>query len=182
MALRAFLAWSPKSIACVRTLWYACKRTLMASRMQAKQLRDAVRQLVVAHGVLNITRRPCGAQLSVPHAYALLELLRAPEGLTTTELAAQLSIDRTNVSRLVARMEDAGEVRRRTDAQDARAKTVMLTARGKRLAQGVDESSAAHFAEMCDDLRLPVGVVLESLQALGAVMTSAGSGRYEEET
>lgn len=152
----------------------------MANQHQAKQLRDAVRHLVVAHGVLNATQRPCGAPLAVPHAYALLELLSAPAGLTTTELATRLSIDRTNVSRLVGKMERDGEVRRRIDSEDARAKQVTLTPRGKRIARGVDASSASHFARLADSLSLPVKTVVEALTSLEKVMTEEQPNPTEE--
>lgn len=49
---------------------------------------------------------------SIPHAYALLELLHHGEPMTVSELAAHLAIDRTNVSRLCARMEEAGQLAR----------------------------------------------------------------------
>lgn len=135
----------------------------------ARQLRDAVRQLVVSHAVMDATQRPCGAALSIPHAYALLELLQAPRGLTATELARRLSIDRTNVSRLVMRMERTGEVERRVDTRDGRAKTVALTARGVRLAEGVDRSSAEHFAALARALEQPDAVV-HALRALVVAM------------
>jgi DNA-binding MarR family transcriptional regulator len=130
---------------------------------------------------LNATRRPCGAPLSVPHAYALLELLQIRRGLTTTELATKLSIDRTNVSRLVARMERAGEVKRRANSSDARAKTVMLTPRGKQLANAVDESSAEHFAQLAKALPVPLATVIQSLESLRVTMTRAAAHTDQED-
>jgi DNA-binding MarR family transcriptional regulator len=91
-----------------------------------------------------------------------------------------LSIDRTNVSRLVARMEGAGEVKRRTDSQDGRAKVVILTARGMRLAQSVDESSAMHFADVASGLEMAASTVIKSVQALGVAMTSQWSEAEQE--
>ncbi len=160
-------------LACDRTEHYVRSHALMTSLAEAKQLRDALRSLVVAHGVLDTGERPCGTPLNAPHAYALMELLEAPDGMTTTELSAKLSIDRTNVSRLVARMEANGEVRRRIDACDGRAKTVTLTAMGKRLAGQVDAASASHFAQLTTFLELPTKTVVDSLRALHKAMIAA---------
>ena len=74
----------------------------------ARALRDALRRLMVEHGALDDSCRPCGAALSLPHAHALLELLVAPGPVTVSQLAQRLRIDRTNVSRLCARMEALG--------------------------------------------------------------------------
>lgn len=140
---------------------------------RARRLRDAVRHLVVAHGSLEEARRPCGAEMSLPHAYALLELLRAGEPLTVSELASRLSIDRTNVSRLCARMEEAGELSRREHPEDARARLLRLTARGRRMAESVDESSARHFARLEQQLGADAGRVIETLEQLRAAMLVA---------
>ncbi len=140
---------------------------------EARRLRDAVRHLVVAHGSLEEARRPCGAEMSLTHAYALLELLHAGEPLTVSELASRLSIDRTNVSRLCARMEEAGELSRREHPDDARARLLRLTARGRRVADSVDESSARHFAHLKEHLGGNAARVIETLELLCAAMLSA---------
>jgi len=141
--------------------------------VRARRLRDAVRHLVVAHGSLEEARRPCGAEMSLPHAYALLELLHAAEPMTVSELATRLSIDRTNVSRLCARMDAAGELSRREHPDDARARLLGLTARGRRVAKSVDESSARHFARLERHLGGDAGRVIETLELLRAAMLSA---------
>lgn len=110
----------------------------------ARDLRDATRHLLLAHGALDDARRPCGTPLSMPHAHALIELLGAGP-LTVTALAERLSIDRTNVSRLCARLEELGELTRERHPEDGRAWLVRLTRRGERAARALDESSAAHF-------------------------------------
>ena len=142
----------------------------MPTKNKDRRLRDAVRRLVVAHGALEQARRPCGAELSIPHAYALLELLRAGRPMTVSELAATLAIDRTNVSRLCARMEEAGQLARASHPDDGRARALQLTARGKKLARSVDERSAAHFARLAERLDGPVGEVVAALDRLSIAM------------
>ncbi len=136
-----------------------------------RQLRDAVRRLIVAHGTLEEAKRPCGTPMSLPNAYALLALLDANRAMTVSELAARLAIDRTNVSRLCARMEKAGELTRRIHPEDARAVALTLTARGKKLAARVDEASAGHFARLAKTLGGDASRVVEALELLEGAMS-----------
>lgn len=145
---------------------------IMAADTKARRLRDAVRHLVVAHGALNEARRPCGTPLSVPHAYALLELMRPGEPMTVSELATKLAIDRTNVSRLCARMEEAGDLDRESHPDDGRARALRLTAKGKKVAQSVDDQSALHFGRLAKRLGDDVSDVVSALNRLSDAMAS----------
>lgn len=142
-----------------------------AARARARRLRDAVRHLMVAHGALEENRRPCGAPMSVPHAHALLELLAHERPMTVSELAAKLAIDRTNVSRLCARMQEAGELARDVHPDDRRARALRLTTRGKRRALAVDDSSARHFEQLDEALGDAFGGVVDALDRLCRAMT-----------
>lgn len=138
---------------------------------RARELREAVRDLVVAHGTLEEARRPCGTPLSMPHAYALLELLHH-QPLTVTELASRLSIDRTNVSRLCVRMENGGEAVREPDPRDGRVRLVTLTRTGEELATEVDRQSAQHFANLLKHLGEDADPVLDGLRRLRDAMAN----------
>lgn len=144
--------------------------TLPAPPDSGRDLRDAVRQLIVSHGALKQARRPCGAPLPLAQAYALLELLHAPEPMTVSALAERLTIDRTNVSRLCARMQASGELRMQAHPGDGRARALVLTAKGKSLAQSVDTSSAAHFSGIAETLGAAAGAVIEALELLHSAM------------
>lgn len=146
----------------------------MTDDRQARALRDALRRMIVAHGALDEARRPCGARLSAPHAWALLEL-RDGCSMTVTELAERLQVDRTNVSRLVARMASLGEIERVPHPGDGRARPVRLTGRGTRLAQAVDRSSAEHFAGLLGRLGRGASEVVGALEALTRAMTKTPS-------
>jgi DNA-binding MarR family transcriptional regulator len=91
--------------------------------------------------------------------------------MTVTALADRLNIDRTNVSRLCARMEALGEVERMLHPADARARLVKLSRRGERLARSVDHSSAEHFARVLGELDRDAGGVVEAIEALTRAMT-----------
>lgn len=140
-----------------------------------RELRDALRLLLVAHGALDDRQRPCGTPLSVPHAHALLTLLQANEPVAIASLASTVAIDRTNVSRLCARMEALGEVQRSPNPLDGRSTLVQLTERGRALALQVDRASAAHFARVVDALGPGTTDVLGALHALTAALGTLGS-------
>lgn len=109
----------------------------------------------------------------MPHAWALLELQQAGE-LTVTALAQRLNVDRTNVSRLCARMEALGEVERRPCPSDGRALRLHLTRKGRNVAQRVDAASHRHFEAVAGRVTAPLGVVLESLEALAVALDPPG--------
>ena len=137
----------------------------------ARALRDALRRLLVAHGAMNEAHRPCGAPLATPHAWALLALREAGP-LTVTSLSDRLNIDRTNVSRLCARMEADNEVTRVAHPEDGRARLVTLTEAGERLAAAVDQSSTAHFAALVPQLDANLSAVISHLDAVARAMST----------
>ena len=109
--------------------------------------------------------------MSAPHAHALIELLEAP--LTVSNLAQRLSIDRTNVSRLCARMEAQGELERATHPKDGRALSLQLTAKGEHIARMVEASSASHFERVIANLGDDVEQVVQALHLLSDAMRKA---------
>lgn len=143
----------------------------MHSDETARSLREAVRALVLAHGVLEDAKRPCGTPISVSHAYALLELLQHGAPMTVTELAQRLMIDRSNVSRLTERMQRAGDLVRADSLDDARARSLSLTPQGKRLARRVDRASLVHFSEIGAHLSVPPEQIVDALKALESAIT-----------
>jgi MarR family transcriptional regulator for hemolysin len=68
----------------------------------------------------------------------LLRLSRAGAPMRQKELAASLSLDGSSVVRLIDSLETAGFVRRREEAEDRRAKALMLTARGQAMARRLE--------------------------------------------
>jgi len=129
----------------------------------ARSLRDALRRLLVASRALDPNERPCGTPMSLPHAHALLTLLSSAGPLSIAELASSLHIDRTNVSRLCARMEALGEVERRPDPNDRRSVRVRLSPSGHLLATHIDTRSAAHFSNILDAMGPDSAGVLDAL-------------------
>lgn len=63
----------------------------------------------------------------------LVYALWREDGLTQAELAQRTKLDKSTLALMLARLEEAGQVRRRTDDSDARVRRVFLTARNRRL-------------------------------------------------
>ncbi len=114
-------------------------------------LRAAFQRLVRSFGLLSEDTTPCGKPLAVSHAHALMVLLeRTRQGRPAgqRELGAALGIDKSNVARLCQRMEKAGHLRQARSPEDGRARLLSLTPAGRRLAEAVERSSRARFAEL----------------------------------
>lgn len=79
-----------------------------------------------------------GSALHVGQDMALLELWKR-DGLGLGELAGRLFLEPSTVTRMVRRMEEAGFVRRRRDARDARVFRVYLTEEGRALEGTVND-------------------------------------------
>jgi DNA-binding MarR family transcriptional regulator len=137
-------------------------------------VRDAMRRLIVAHGALDPSSRPCGTPLPTPWAWALLELREGPK--TVSDLAGHLDIDRANVSRLAARMEAAGDLARRPHPTDGRARLLVLTDKGEAVAAQVDRASAARFEGVLARLGDDAADVLRVLETLTAALAPREGG------
>ncbi len=125
-----------------------------------------MRRVLVAHSAFDGEQRPCGAPLTLAHAHALLTLHEASAPVSITALSSSVHIDRTNVSRLCARMERLGQVERRPNPRDGRSRLIRLTAQGRELAARVDAASARHFAEVVEALGDEAPAVLRALALL----------------
>jgi DNA-binding MarR family transcriptional regulator len=61
------------------------------------------------------------------------------------DLAAELGIDKSNVTRLVQSLATAGRVERTPSDADGRARLLRLTAKGRRLAESIEAASHRRF-------------------------------------
>jgi len=133
---------------------------------QSEELRRLMQRMFRRFGALATDQAPCGKPLSVAHAHALMVLLSRGEA-TQRELGADLSIDKSNVARLCAKMVEAGHAIQRADEDDGRSRRVSLTARGRRLARGVEASSGDRFSALLEAVPASERAqVIESLQHL----------------
>ncbi|MFZ0605687.1 MAG: MarR family transcriptional regulator [Roseiarcus sp.] len=73
----------------------------------------------------------------------LLRIARSESPMRQNELAASLSLDGSSVVRLLDALEHAGLIERCEDRADRRAKSLVLTARGRRTVDQVERVSQA---------------------------------------
>jgi DNA-binding MarR family transcriptional regulator len=136
------------------------------------ELRRVTQRFFRRFGALAADSTPCGKPLSMAHAHALMVLLVSGE-LSQQALAAELSIDKSNVARLCAKMVRANHVKQRPSKRDGRSRLVSLTSRGARLAREVDDASRARFGALLGGIPEPrhadvIGAVQHLVDALDA--------------
>lgn len=138
-----------------------------------------MQRLFRSFGALANDATPCGKPLPMAHAHALMVLLARGE-LSQQELGKALSIDKSNVARLCAKMVEAGHARQKPNEHDARSRMVSLTSQGQRLASEVDVSSRERFEALLG--ALPKGRRSQLLGALNElVVAMEASGHSKEE-
>jgi DNA-binding MarR family transcriptional regulator len=81
-----------------------------------------------------------GVDLDGAQFLAVMEIYRAGDGVLAGDLAAPLHMSASNVSKVLARLEQRGLIQRSTNPSDRRAVRVTLTAEGKRAADALRAS------------------------------------------
>jgi DNA-binding MarR family transcriptional regulator len=117
----------------------------------------ALQVIEVLLGVGFALRQHIDAEMSrlglTPATARALHVLDPQHPLPARDLAEQLACDRSNVTGLVDRLEEAGLVERRVDPADRRVKTLVVTAAGQRM-QGemrrLMAECSASLAELSD--------------------------------
>ena len=141
---------------------------------------DALVRLV-RHGMVPRTQAAI-AQRSGVHVerstYALLRRIAERGPIRLSDVAADLGLDVSTVSRQVTRLADRGLVRRHADPGDARAGQLGLTARGRDLLRRVRRGRHAWLADAIGDWseadRLRLAQLLDRLaDALGSTAPTA---------
>ncbi len=149
---------------------------------RADELRRVMQRLFRRFGALSADTTPCGKPLPMAHAHALMILMARGE-LSQQELGRELCIDKSNVTRLCAKMASAGHAKQRACPDDGRSRRMSLTARGADLAAEVDEASRARFGALL--AALPVtrrAQVVEALQLVVEALETLHASSLEERT
>ena len=122
---------------------------MMATRSTTKLANKAWEALFRAQSTIiqELTARDAWEDL-VPREYGVLYALSsAPKGLRITELGEDVLLTQPGMSRLVARLEARGLVRRVDDPEDARACRIRLTPAGAATQRRIGRPHARHVAE-----------------------------------
>ena len=85
------------------------------------------------------------------------------DGITLSEMAEGLCVQQATVSRMLRRIENAGLVTRRKDAEDQRISRVYLTEEGRNLLQPVEQVWTEVEARMLANFTLEERVLLRRL-------------------
>jgi len=88
-----------------------------------------------------------GVGLSEPQARILANLWRQKEGLTQTQLATELGMEKAPLGRLLDRMEGGGYVERHPDPTDRRARRVIISKQGIAAIPNMQRVTRQVFAE-----------------------------------
>ena len=107
-------------------------------------LQREVSRFVREFGLHQPGRTACGQPISTSEAHAL-GLIAEGDQIRMTDLAQQLLLEKSTVSRLVRALEKRDWVTISTDPRDARARLIALTASGKRAAERLAAARSAHF-------------------------------------
>ncbi len=99
---------------------------------QAHQLAGRVfSRILREHGIAELN----------PAQGRIIYALWREDGLTQVELAARTKLDKSTLALMLGRLEEAGQILRRSDAGDARLRRVFLTARNRRLHEAYHAAS-----------------------------------------
>jgi DNA-binding MarR family transcriptional regulator/GNAT superfamily N-acetyltransferase len=99
------------------------------------ELREFSRKLVRELGFMRSTL--ANSELAPSACHAIVEIGVAP-GMPARDLASLLRLDKSNTSRQLAKLEEAGLVYRETSSDDARSSRLYLTEAGQKLRRKID--------------------------------------------
>jgi DNA-binding MarR family transcriptional regulator len=134
---------------------------------------DVLRRMAHVSDALRHRQGAAFAELGLTPATArALHQLDPDRPLPARDLAGQLGCDRSNVTVLVDKLEQAGLVERRTDPADRRQKTLVVTEKGR--------AERDRVTMVMSDSRLLSGLTDEELRTLRDLVWKASDGGGSE--
>ncbi|MGE0328107.1 MAG: MarR family winged helix-turn-helix transcriptional regulator [Polyangiaceae bacterium] len=137
---------------------------------EAKQAAGVWIRLVKCHGLVmrEVRRRVAQSETTLPQFDVLAQLLRHPQGMTSTELSRVLLVTAGNLTGIVDRLEARELVTRTALPDDKRVRVLKLTAKGKRLAkrevQRHEDWLNEIFSSLADTERHKLSTALDRLR------------------
>ncbi|MGM0883227.1 MAG: MarR family winged helix-turn-helix transcriptional regulator [Bacillota bacterium] len=114
------------------------------------ELRTNIQKFIRIFGLLEQNVTPCGFPLSVSQVFSLQELENT--SMSITELAQELHLERSSVSRLVDGMVKEGFIRRDINEFNRREMVLSLTEKGTRTLNQVREQSIKFYQDILGDV------------------------------
>lgn len=134
---------------------------------------DVVRRMAHVTAALRHRQGSAFAELGLtPAAARALHELDPDRPLPARDLAERLGCDRSNVTALVDKLEQAALVERRTDPADRRQKTLVVTVKGRNV--------RARVTEVMSDSRLLAGLTDQELDTLRDLVWKVSDGGCPE--
>jgi len=159
----------------VRQLYYATFMTMpmpTSSASLIKGIRSSSRQLVRQLGFMG--GRFAGTDLHPSAVHALIEIEQG--SISARDLGASLNLDKSTVSRMLARLAASGHVREEASAEDARIKVLSLTEKGKCQVDAIHRSAHDQVAAALARLSPSQGqTVLEGLHLYASALCASAS-------
>lgn len=129
------------------------------------QLREMIRLLERKLGVLEDNQYSC-CGISMAQCHALVEIGRIKD-ISLNELAEQLNLENSTMSRTVNNLVTNELVKREIDPQDRRYVTISLSENGDKLFKGIEEEMNQYYKKVYNSIpEDKKQQVLESLQIL----------------
>ena len=124
------------------------------------------------------TFKASGSDLSEPQARILANLERQDGGLTQTQLANELEMEKAPLGRLLDRMEESGYVTRQQDPEDRRARRVVISDLGMGALPDMRDAARTVFAVALKDV--PDKKIDTMLDVLASIKTNLSSLDLDE--
>ncbi|HZC06292.1 MAG TPA: MarR family transcriptional regulator [Ktedonobacterales bacterium] len=138
--------------------------------MDERLLQQQIQTFVRLFGLLEQEHTPCQYPLSPSQAHAM-QTLAQQERLSLHQLAEQLHLEKSTVSRLVTTLVERGWVERSTNLHNRREVRLQLTAAGRAIADEVRHSASVRYQAIWQRLSDPQRAqVVDSLAILNAVL------------
>lgn len=122
---------------------------MTSERQNIKNIRAASRLMVRELGFMNQNLAATDYPPSAVHS--LLEI-ETQGSVTAAQLVQILGLEKSSVSRMLAKLVEAGELEENTSADDARAKLLSLTWKGKKTVQNINAYADQRVAAALDKL------------------------------
>lgn len=137
-----------------------------------KQLKELVRILERKLGLLEDVEFSC-CGVSFPQCHATVEIGNAGS-ISLIDLAENLNLDNSTMSRTVNNLVVSGLAERETDPADRRYVTIRLTADGEKLYKKIEDSMNIYFSRIYENIpKEKRPQVLESMQVLLEAINSS---------
>jgi DNA-binding MarR family transcriptional regulator len=147
-----------------------------ASNTHAEEFYGAMQEIVRRFQFRDVNAI-CEFGISLTECHTL-ELIEENGPMSVNDLAAALRLDKSTVSRTVAKMVDKKLIRRKAHDTDARAVRLEVTSKGRQLYESVYRDAVACYSELLQDMpEASREALIRSLTQVGEVLRRDRRGR-----